>query len=169
VSRESISLPPGRRQAALSEPEMRRAETVFRALDYKGRVEFDARAGGKTRFVVRPDESTGEEEGVIIIGPDLYPGLAVANPNSVLDPTATAAHEITHYIRWQEGRELPVGHLDEAMTSLQAICTFKATLSPTELEQLVSDALERLIQFASETVQNTVSVLEHIGEPDNAD
>jgi hypothetical protein len=152
LPRGSISLPPGRRQDALSEAEMRKAESAFRALDYRGRIEFESHSGGRTRFAVRRDDTNGEEYGLIIIGPDIYPGQAVANPNAVLDMTATAAHEITHFIRWQEGRELPEGHLDEAMTSLQAICIFKTVLSSMQIEQLVSDALERLVLFSAGVV-----------------
>ena len=155
MARGSISLPPGRRQTALSDVEMRKAESVFRVLNYTGPIAFEPQAGGRTRFTLRTDEATGQEEGLIIIGPDLYPGQAVANPNSVIDALPTAAHEITHYIRWEEGRELPQGHLDEAMTSLQAICIFKTALSSLQIEQLVSDALVRLLQFAAESVNES--------------
>jgi hypothetical protein len=147
---DEISLPPGRRHAALTPEDMRRAEEIFRALYYEVRIEFEPEAGRNTRFVVSTDPTTGEKTGLIIIGPDLFPGPNVANPNSVLDAMAAAAHEITHLKRWEEGRALPKGHLDEAMTSLQAACSFRSALSSNQIEQLVTDALQRLLLLSSE-------------------
>lgn len=121
---------------------------MFRALGYQGPIEFDGGHGGRTRFVVRDTEDG--EVGLIVVGPDVFPGFDVANANAVMDPLAAVAHEITHYERWRSGRELPMGHLediDEAMTSLQAACAFHRDLNSLHIEQLVSDALERLARF----------------------
>jgi hypothetical protein len=167
MSSNEASLPPGRRQAALTEEEMRRAEEIFRALYYEIQIEFEPGNGSHTRFVVKTDATNGEKTGLIIIGPDLYPGADVANPNAVLDAVAAAAHEITHYIRWREGRALPRGHLDEAMTSLQAVCSFRSALSPNQIEQLVTDALHRLLQLSNEI--NERDVIENMEEAINVD
>ena len=144
------SLLPGRRVAALKEREKRNITDMFRAMGYNGPLEFDEKHGGRTRFEVR-DAEDGEDRkiGVIVVGPDIYPGLNVANANSVMDPLPAVAHEITHYDRWNSGRELPHGYLediDEAMTSLQAACAFRG-LSSLHIQQLISDALERLVAY----------------------
>jgi hypothetical protein len=57
------------------------------------------------------------------------------------------AEELTHYHRWRDRLELPVGdldYLDEALTSLQAILRYEKQLSEHDVRQLVSDALQRI-------------------------
>ena len=60
---------------------------------------------------------------------------------------AAVAHEIAHFYRWRDKRELesgPLTHLDEALTSLEAALAFGNKLSDLEKQQLISDATERL-------------------------
>jgi hypothetical protein len=60
---------------------------------------------------------------------------------------AAAAHESSHFHRWRDKTELDGGHLsdiDEALTSLDAIRRYYGTLNDTEIQQLVSDAMQRL-------------------------
>jgi hypothetical protein len=149
VERSRESLLSGRRITSLTPEEIKSMERNFRGLGYDGPLEFDESASSKTKFVVARDEND-DEFGKIIVGADIFPGYDVANPNAVLDPIAAVAHEITHYTRWVSKRELPFGifnDIDEAMTSLQAVCAFKSDLNALHIEQLVSDALSRLVKY----------------------
>lgn len=149
VNRSRESLLPGRRINALSQEEVKSMERNFRGLGYDGVLEFDESTASKTKFVVYKDEND-EEIGKVVVGADIFPGYDVANPNAVLDPLAAVAHEITHYERWISKRELPQGKfddIDEAITSLQAVCSYTSDLSSLHIQQLVSDALHRLIKF----------------------
>jgi hypothetical protein len=63
----------------------------------------------------------------------------VVDPNSALSMKAAVAHEISHFHRWRDQTELPLGvhrHLDEAMTSLDAALRFAAQLSAHDIQQL---------------------------------
>ena len=100
----------------------------------------------RTVFRVSNDDS-GEEFGEIVFGPDIYPGSSVIDPNSALSLDAAAAHELTHYYRWKSKialQETELEHLDEALTSLDAILRYGRDLNETDLRQLVSDAIQRL-------------------------
>jgi hypothetical protein len=99
----------------------------------------------RTVFRVEHSES-GEEYGEIVFGPDIYPGRSVVDPDSALGLQAAAAHELTHYHRWRDKTELPdrsMEHLDEALTSLQAILRYDRQLSDHDVRHLVSDAIQR--------------------------
>lgn len=111
-------------------------------------VAYDYQEGSNTCFRVRKEED--EEYGEIIIGPDIYPGRSVVDPNSLLGVKAAIAHELTHYHRWADTIELPHGvkrHLDEALTSLEAVGRYSNHLSDMEVRQLISDAIQRIYLY----------------------
>jgi hypothetical protein len=113
-------------------------------LDQTVNVRYDE--SGRTVFRVA-GEGVEEEYGEIVFGPDIYPGRSVIDPNSALGLQAAAAHELTHYYRWKDKTELPdrsMEHLDEALTSLQAILRYDRQLSEQDVRQLVCDAMHRL-------------------------
>jgi hypothetical protein len=139
-----VSLLAGRNPAPLSPEDIRRAINTFLGLDQYVNVRYEE--GGRTVFRIDRDES-GEEYGEIVFGPDVYPGRSVMDPNSALGLQAAAAHELTHYHRWKDKTEFPnpsMGHLDEALTSLQAILRYDRQLCDHDVRQLVSDAIQRL-------------------------
>lgn len=140
---ERQSLLAGRNRASLSPDEVRRATNTFLGLDKNVNVRYEANA--RTVFRVSRDESG--EYGEIVFGPDIYPGSSIVDPNSALSLEAAAAHELTHYHRWKDKIALPgdaVEHIDEALTSLQAIVRYGPHLSEADMRQLVSDATQRL-------------------------
>lgn len=57
---------------------------------------------------------------------------------------AAAAHELSHYHRWRDTTELPVGYLDEALTSLDAALRYSRALSSHEVQQLIRDPIKRI-------------------------
>ena len=74
-------------------------------------------------------------------------------PLRALGLKAAAAHELTHYHRWTDKTELPENlpeHLDEALTSLQAIMRYHRQLGEHDVRQLVLDAIQRLQLFVRE-------------------
>jgi hypothetical protein len=144
--RSRSSLLAGRNNRALTEHEIRQATATLVGLEPS--VAYDYRADLNTCFQVGSD--AGEEYGEIIIGPDVYPGRSVVDPNSMLGVKAAIAHELTHYHRWADRIELPRGvkhHLDEALTSLEAIGRYSKHLSELEVRQLVSDAIQRIYLY----------------------
>lgn len=144
------SLLDGRNNAPLSEKEIKRAANIFLGFDQAANVRYEA--GTTTRFRIAEDED-GEEFGEIIFSEDIYPGGNIANPNSTLSVPGAAAHELAHLYRWQGKTELPHGQLtniDEAMTSLEAALRYSHGLSSTDLQGLISDALQRLRLFVAE-------------------
>lgn len=147
------SLLAGRNKAPLTSDEIRRATNTFLGLDDKVNTRHDP--DSRTHFRVS-GEGSAERYGEIVFGPDIYPGSGVVDPNSALSVTAAAAHELTHYHRWKDKSALAedeLEHLDEALTSLQAICRYSRDLSDTELLQLVADAIQRLQLFIREQVE----------------
>lgn len=82
-----------------------------------------------------------ESEGKIHIGSDVNPG-AGTDANSSMRWRAVVAHELRHLQRFNQGCRLSPGHLDEAITSLEA-CAFPQ-LTPAIREELIADALQRL-------------------------
>jgi hypothetical protein len=73
----------------------------------------------------------------------------VVDPNSALSLTGACVHELTHYYRWRDKRELSdaaLEHLDEALTSLEAIMRYEA-LDKTDIKGLVADAMQRVNLF----------------------
>ena len=144
------SLLDGRNNAPLTEKEIKRASNTFIGFDQTVNVRYEA--GSSTRFRVCEDEA-GEEYGEIIFSEDVYPGNNIANPNSALSVPGAAAHELSHFYRWQGKTELPHGHLshiDEAMTSLEGALRYSQLLNTTDLQGLISDALQRLRHFVAE-------------------
>jgi len=148
---ETSSLLGGRNKNPLTPEEVRRASNVFLGLDAKVNAVYDQ--GSKTAFRVSVDSSTAEKFGEIIFGPDIYPGSSVVDPNSALSLDAAAAHELTHYHRWRDKIAIDEGHLqhiDEALTSLQAIFRYGPQLNQTDVRLLIGDAILRLQRYVQE-------------------
>lgn len=144
------SLLAGRNNVPLSEIEVRRAINTFLGLDEDVNVRYDPNV--QTVFRVSEDNN-GEPYGEIVFGPDIFPGTSVIDPNAVLSLDAAAAHELTHYYRWKDKIALSddsLEHLDEALTSLQAISRYAGRLNEIDVRQLVSDATARLQLFVKE-------------------
>jgi hypothetical protein len=138
-------LPGTRNLAPLTQQEINRATSTFLGLDSD--VPFRYEAGQATRFRIVAAQGGEEEYAEIVFSDDLYPGHNIANPNASLSMRAAVAHEIAHYYRWRDKRELDgadMQHLDEALTSLDAAQAFAGELSDNELQQLIADAMERL-------------------------
>ena len=141
------SLLAGRNSSPLDSSEIRRVTNVFLGLDNSVNVRYDPQC--RTKFQVSLDE-TNEPFGEIVFGPDIYPGTGIVDPNSALSLDAAAAHELTHYHRWKDKSALEedsLEHLDEALTSLQAIARYEGQLSQNDVRQLVSDAAQRIQLF----------------------
>lgn len=137
----------GRNRRPLEEADVRRVTNTFLGLDPN--VPTQHEPGSPTVFYVAEDER-GEEYGLIRFGEDIYPGDDVVQPNATLSMKAAAAHELTHYYRWQDMLELseqPLWHIDEALTSLQAITRYGRQLNDPEIRQLADDAIQRLQLF----------------------
>ena len=141
-----ISLPPGRNAVLLTDQDQRRVGTTF--LGFEPDINAKYEAGTYTRFIVSTEN--GNDFGEIIFSEDILPGPNVVNPNSLLSLSGAAAHELSHYHRWFDGRELLHGFLteiDEAITSLEAAQRYGHQLRPTDIQGLISDALFRLNIF----------------------
>jgi hypothetical protein len=152
MTRRNHSLLAGRNTAPLTPEQVRRVTNAFLGLDPKVNTRFDRDA--TTAFRVGRDES-GSEVGEIVFGPDTYPGTNLVNPNSALNLLPTVAHELTHYHRWANLQALSEGdleHLDEALTSLQAISRYYEHLSDIDVQQLVSEAMQRITLFIEEAL-----------------
>lgn len=144
------SLLAGRNTAPLNDQEIRRISNMTLGLD--NRINFKYSEGTTTRFITTVDEN-GETYGEIVFSNDVYPGGNVANPNSALSLKAAIAHELSHYHRWENRTELEHGfktHIDEAMTSLEAALRYGRDLDTTDIEGLISDALQRLRLYIAE-------------------
>lgn len=138
------SLLAGRNNAPLSHDDIRRAATIFLGMEPNVSARYEA--SSLTVFRVDHDTS-GLEYGEIVFGPDIYPGQGIVDPNSALSVDAAAAHELAHYFRWRNKTALndnTLIHLDEALTSLEAIVRYERHLSPQDVRQLVSDATQRV-------------------------
>ena len=86
----------------------------------------------------------------IRFGEDIYMGASVVDPNAQLSVTCAAAHEICHFYRWNDKRELEDNDyrdLDEAWTSLEAILRFPKQLNDGEARELAADAMQRIMLF----------------------
>ena len=150
MAKERRSFLAGRNQAPLSPEEIRRAINTFLGLEKTANARYEA--GARTVFHVC-EEDNGEQYGEIVFGPDIYPGHSVVDPNSALSLDAAAAHELTHYHRWKDKTALPedsMEHLDEALTSLQAIMRYDRHLSDPDVRQLICDAIQRLQLYVQE-------------------
>jgi hypothetical protein len=143
ANRESLLA--GRNNRPLDNDDIRRVTNTFLGLD--ATAPFRHEEGARTSF--RINKETDQEIGEIVFGPDIYPGSSVVDPNSSLSMPAAAAHELCHYYRWRDKTEIQeeeLMHLDEAMTSLEAILRFPK-LGDHDCRQLVSDAIQRLQLF----------------------
>lgn len=132
---------------------MRRAINTFLGMDSSVNVRYDGNAN--THFHV-VKEGVEAEYGEIVFGPDIYPGPGIVDPNSALSLDAAAAHELTHYYRWRDKSELTdprMKHLDEALTSLEAMLRYEKELKPVDMRGLVADALQRLHFYIAELNQ----------------
>jgi hypothetical protein len=139
-------LPGNRNVIRLTPQEVDRATRTFLSLEDE-EIIFRYVANSQTRFRVVPAEGDQEEYSEIIFSEDLYPGRNIANPNAQVSMKAAIAHELAHYHRWRDKRELEgedFKHLDEALTSLEAATRYAADLNDTEIQQLLADATERL-------------------------
>jgi hypothetical protein len=138
------SLLTGRNAQPLNEAAVLRIFYVFRGLDPDVSVRHDP--DQRTAFCVTT-EPGGGETAEIRFGNDIKPGAGVLDPNSTLSVQAAAAHELSHYHRWNDGSELTdenLRQIDEALTSLDAVLRFQNKLSEFEVRQLVADAIQRL-------------------------
>jgi hypothetical protein len=145
MPRQTTSLMTGRNTAPLSQSDVRRATNTLMGFD--STVDIRYTPDNRTVFRVSIDDDTGEEFGQILFGPDIYPGRNTVDANSALSMDAAAAHEVTHYHRWKDKQALPedeLEHVDEALTSLQAIQRFGDRLNLTDIRQLVADAIARI-------------------------
>jgi hypothetical protein len=143
------SLLAGRNKKPLTKDDILRATNTFLGLDGSVNARFDP--GSRTAFCLSSDASGSFGE--IVFGPDIYPGESVIDPNSALSLNAAAAHELTHYYRWKDKLELAdegLEHLDEALTSLQAIFRYDRKLCESDIRQLISDAVQRIQLFLQE-------------------
>jgi hypothetical protein len=134
----------GRNAAPLTDNEVQRVIYAFMALDQNVNVRHDPQRA--TAFRIDRDEA-GTEFGEIVFGPDIYPGGNIVDPNSSLSMIAAVAHELSHYYRWRDKTQvdpLPLTHLDEALTSLEAISRYERHLSSVDVRQLSSDAIVRM-------------------------
>jgi hypothetical protein len=152
MNRADGSLIGGRSNAPLDDGRVRSVTNTFIGLDND--VPFQLDPAGRTRFVVED----GDEGpiGKVYFGPDVYPGPGVADPNSALSMKAAVAHELSHFHRWRDATELPLGectNLDEALTSLDAALRFSRHLTAYEVEQLIRDAVHRLQLLRAELFQ----------------
>jgi hypothetical protein len=148
----SHSLPAGRNQAPLSEDEVRRVTNTILGLD--STIPFRHGPGQRTRCRVFQEED--HEACEVVFGPDIYPGPGIATANSSLTMRAAVAHELCHYHRWYDKTELigdKLEHLDEALTSLDAIRRYGSKLDDYEIVQLVGDAIERLALHGASIVK----------------
>jgi hypothetical protein len=140
---EKASLLAGRRTAPLSNDDVKKVANLFLSLDPGAPFRFDP----TSRTCFRTFIENGEEVGEIVFGPDIFPGTNIVDPNSSLGVRAAAGHELAHYYRWLNKTQLdgdPLMHLDEAMTSLDAILRFQGKLQEHDVNELVRDALKRL-------------------------
>lgn len=159
TDRSRQSLLAGRSANALTDENLKSVTRTFVGLD--NTVPFEPDPTGHTRFIIEYDETEGMEIGTVYFGADIYPGTGVVDPNSALSMKAAVAHELSHFHRWKDRRELPLGvhrHLDEAMTSLDATLRFAKDLTPHEVQQLIQDALLRLGMHYQELSSSEVEV-----------
>jgi hypothetical protein len=135
---------------ALTEREVKNVFNIF--LRFEQELAIAHEAGNRTRFRISVDEH-GDEFGEIVFGEDIFPGGGVVDPNSVLSVNAAAAHEASHHHRWvnrSEIDEAELEHIDEALTSLEAIQRYPKQLEDHDVRMLVADAIQRLNLFARE-------------------
>jgi hypothetical protein len=151
ANRESLLA--GRNAQPLTDEAVLRVFSIFRYLDQNAPVRYDP--GQRTCFRVGPNEN-GVQVAEIVFGPDIRPGQGIFDPNSRLGVEAAAAHELSHFHRYQDGTELnqeALLHVDEALTSLDAVLRFQGLLSENDRRQLVADAMQRLHLYVQQLQQ----------------
>jgi hypothetical protein len=140
----------GRHQAPLTDVEIRRVSNTFLGMDSAVNTRYEE--GHATVFHVVNDG--GEHYGEVLFGSDIYPGQGVADPNAALSLDAACAHELSHYHRWRNAlalQPMELQHLDEALTSLQAILRYQEHLTDHDIRQLVGDAIQRIQLYVQTT------------------
>ena len=143
MRRHLTSLLAGRNRAPLNDDEIARATNTFLGMDTTVNTRYEADRATAFHVVSQQGQTYGE----ILFGPDLYPGTSNVDPNAALSLDAAAAHELTHYHRWRNKAaidQLDLLHIDEALTSLQAILRYDRHLNEHDIRQLVQDAIQRL-------------------------
>ena len=148
-----ISLLGGRHAQPLDQRDQLRTINTFLGMEARVAVRYEA--GARTVFHVVTDDH-GNQYGEIVFSEDIYPGVAVVDPNASLSMNAAAAHELSHFHRWKDKTEIlapELGHIDEALTSLGAISRYQKHLDEHEVRQLVSDAILRLQLFVQEQTE----------------
>lgn len=149
MARNEHSLLPNRSAKVLEPKDQTNVYNTFLGLDNTVNVKYEA--GSKTCFKVTIID--GEEVGEIIVGPDIFPGQDIVNPNAMLSMEAAAAHEVSHFHRWRNNQEImnnDFQDLDEALTSLTAIMRFNVQLGHSDQLGLVADAMQRITKFLGE-------------------
>jgi hypothetical protein len=167
---EKPSLLAGRNTAPLSDDEIKRVANTFLGLDRNVNVRYEANS--RTVFRVGVDEQSGTQCGEIVFGPDIYPGGNIIDPNSALSMDAAAAHELTHFYRWKDKAALEgdfFEHIDEALTSLEAICRYGGHLNETDKLRLVCDAIQRLQLFMREQGADGAPAVAEMGAADGGE
>jgi hypothetical protein len=159
MAEEKPSLLAGRNTHPLSNDEIKRVVNTFLGLEKNVNVRYEE--GSRTVFRVAVEEQSGTQYGEIVFGPDIYPGGNIIDPNSALSIDAAAAHELTHFHRWKDKAALTdefSEHIDEALTSLEAICRYDRHLSESDKLQLACDAIQRLKLFLrNQTKESTLA------------
>ncbi|MBL8599941.1 MAG: hypothetical protein JNL14_19565 [Devosia sp.] len=143
------SLLAGRNVTPLTEDQIVRVTNTFLGMDEDCPVRHEATA----RTVFRSGVDAGVPFAEVVFGPDIFPGQNIVDANSSLSVKGAVAHEIVHYHRhidMREINELELKHIDEALTSLEAARRFPKQLSPQDIEQLIGDAIHRLKLFVDE-------------------
>ena len=146
------SLLPGRNIVPLTDSQIRSVINTFLGLDRNSAPIY--RPDGRTAFRVRVEDD--EEICEILFGADIFPGPNVVDPNASLGIKAAVAHELCHYYRHADLTEIndpALMHIDEALTSLDAVTRFSRDLNDHDIRQLVADAMHRLQLFAREHQQ----------------
>jgi hypothetical protein len=147
------SLLPGRSTAPLDENRANSVSATFMGLqiDVPREDQCDSRYDPSALTHFEPQESdAGGAYGLIVFGPDIFPGTSALDPNAEVSMKAAAAHELSHYHRWRDTTELDVGYLDEALTSLDAALRYSHHLSGYDTQQLIRDAIRRVSLFQQE-------------------
>lgn len=147
------SLLDGRNNVPLSDNQIQSVASTLFGLDKE--VPYIYEPGGQTVFRARVEDQ--QEICEIAYGPDIFPGTGIANANAQLGMKGAVAHEICHFYRHRNLTELNderLRHIDEAMTSLEAIGRFPRDLNDHDMRELAADALQRLrlfVQYFSAT------------------
>jgi hypothetical protein len=137
----------GRNKVGLTEEEIERCLLAWKFLcgEKERELVIDEahEHSSRTRF--------NETSGKVYLGAAVKPGGGM-EANSKMSVLACLAHELAHAERFEIGFQRPIEFpdnlIDEAETSLHA--SFMPVLSPTEREDLVEDARDRLSQWFEE-------------------